>query len=99
MTLKDIIRTWLAEDPELKHFVLEHSDVEDFDADWITCPCSSHILATIKERSVLAMTAPLDTTLEKTRVRLPLWFDVPISHPLFFEMLKYSLLKYHTTYL
>lgn len=100
MTLKDAIETWLTEDPELSHFFVEHSNEEDFDADWIICECSDHILATIKERSVMCMTAPVDVALGKNaRVKLPLFYDLPAEHPQFFEALKYSLLHYHSTYL
>lgn len=99
MDLLDAIKIWIKEDKELAHFYIEHSDAEDFDADWIICKCTDHILATIKERSVMCMTAPVDANLEKTRVRLPTFYDLPMSHPQFFEMLKFSLLHYHATYL
>lgn len=96
VSLLDAIRTWLDDDPELKHFVLENSYAEDFDANWITCPCSSHILVSIKESLVIAMSKPIS---EDKRMRLPTFYEIPASHPQFFEMIKYSLLTYHQTYL
>lgn len=98
MRLIDAVRTWLDDDPELKHFHIENSTREDFEQDWIICGCSDLIIGTIKERSVAVMTAPLDTILDKTRVRLPIWFDIPMEHPQFFEMIKYGLLHYHNVY-
>lgn len=99
MNLLDAIKIWLKDDKEVAHFFVEHSYAEDFDADWIICKCTDHILATIEERSVMCMTAPVDMNFEKTRIRLPVWYELPASHPQFFEMLKFSLLKYHETYL
>lgn len=95
MTLVEAMRVWMKEDKELAHYSVEHSDHEDFDADWIICSCSDHILASIKESSVTVMTKPLG----EERLRLPSWFDVPMSHPQFFEMIKFALLRYHREYL
>lgn len=95
MNLLDAVKVWMKEDRELAHFAVEHSDSEDFDADWIICKCSDHILATIEERAVIVMTAPLS----EQRLRLPTWYEVPASHPQFFEMIKYALLNYHQAYL
>lgn len=99
MKLLDAVKMWMDEDVELRHFYLENSTREDFDADWIICNCSDLILATVKERSVLVMTAPIDTSLDKVRVRLPRFYELPMEHPQFFEMIKYSLLTYHKCYL
>lgn len=96
MKLVDVVKMWLENEPELKHFKIEHSLAEDFDADWITCPCSEHILVSIKESSVIAMTKPLS---DDKRLRLPEFYNIPAHHPEFFEMIKYSLLAYHQTYL
>lgn len=96
MRLVDAVQTWLDGEPDLKHFKIEHSIAEDFDADWITCSCSDHILASIKESSVITMTKPLS---EEARLKLPQFYDLPASHPQFFEMIKFSLLTYHQTYL
>lgn len=96
MNLVDVVRTWLENEPELAHFKVEHSNFEDFDADWITCPCSEHILVSIKETSVISMTKPLS---DDKRYKLPQFYDIPAQHPEFFEMIKYSLLTYHATYL
>lgn len=99
MELLDAIKIWLKDDQELAHFFVEHSDAEDFDANWIICKCTDHILATIEERSVMCMTAPVSADVDKIRVRLPTFYELPASHPQFFEMLKFSLLTYHETYL
>jgi hypothetical protein len=93
MNLVDIIRTWLDNEPDLKHFKVEHSNAEDFDMDWITCPCCDHILVSIKESSVVAMTRPSSSTLY-----LPNFFEISAHHPQFFEMIKFSMLKYHEIY-
>lgn len=98
MRLRDLVRTWMDDDPDLKHFHIEESTREDFEAYWIICKCSDLIIAIVKERSVGLMTAPLETSLDKVRVRLPVWVDVPMEHPQFFEMIKYGLLTYHETY-
>lgn len=95
MTLAEAVKFWIKDDKQLQHYSVEHSDSEDFDADWIICECSDHILASIKESSVTVMTRPLGDG----RLRLPSWYDVPMSHPQFFDMLKYALLTYHQAYL
>lgn len=96
MNLVDVVRTWLESEPDLKHFRVEHSNAEDFEADWITCSCSEFILASIKDSSVVTVTKPLS---DDPRLRLPEFYNIPAHHPQFFEMIKFSLLNYHQTYL